>query len=366
MIKPVLMPKKKPANPRPTQAELAKQLGLHQTTVSAILSGKDGASFSAETFQRVRKAARAMGYRPNRMARILRHGRSGVVGILHFGTILSHAKTRLAELSRAMLDAGFQPYICDLEIMDDGGRATINSLLDLRPEALILCGFSDGFDLSLLSELSANDVPIVSLGEIALPGVESFLPDRESVFESATAHLLGRGCKRVAVATRFSSGASFYREGHALPEAVIGYRRALARAGVPHDPELEIVFEEGAMGADIGGLGYRLGQQIIERFKPLPDGLACHNDLWAIGIMAAFREAGVRIPEDVAITGYGDDFFCPFLSPPLTSFATQVRRMAAAAATRTLEKIERTGDSPVTAPHYFPCDLVARQSTMAL
>lgn len=358
------MPGKKSAKSRrPTQAELAKHLGLHQTTVSAILSGKDGASFSEETLQRVRKAARAMGYRPNRMARILRHGRSGVVGIVHFGTILSHSKTRLAELSRAMLDAGFQPYICDLEVLDDGGRASIASLLDLKPEALIICGFSDAFDLTLLEELMANELPLVSLGEIALPGVESFFPDRESVFESATAHLLGRGCQRVAVVTRFSSGASFYRDGHALPEAVIGYRRALARAGVPQDQDLEFIVENSPRGGDIYGVGYEIGRQILDRYDPLPDGLACHNDLWAIGIMAAFREAGVRIPEDVAITGYGDEFFCPFLSPPLTSFAAQVRRMAAAAASRILEQIEGQKNQGAAPQHLFPCDLVARQSS---
>lgn len=358
------MPRKK--NPRKktaaTQAEVARVLGLHQTTVSAILSGKDGVSFSPETLQRVRKAAREMGYRPNRMARILRKGRSGVVGILDFGTILGHSKTRLSELSRALLDAGYQPSICDLEIIDDGGRASLNSVMDLRPEAIVLCGFSDRFDLSLLEDISAADIPLVSVGEMALPQVESFFPDREAVFEGAAAHLLGRGCKRVAVATRFSSEATFYRESHALPEAVAGYRRALSRAGEPHDEKLEFVLDDPPRG-DIYGLGYRVGLEILERFKPLPDGLACHNDLWALGIMAALREAGVRIPEDVAITGYGDEFFCPYLSPPLTSFAAPVRRMAAAAATRVLERIEQKSTAQSNAHHIFPCDLVARLST---
>lgn len=364
------MPKKKKpttAPNRPTQAELARQLGLHQTTVSAILSGKDGASFSPETLQRVHKAARAMGYRPNRMARILRHGRSGVVGILHFGTILGHSKTRLSELSRSFLDAGYQPYICDLEIFDDGGQASLSSMIDLRPEALILCGFSDAFDLSLLDQLSADEIPVVSIGEIALPGVPSFLPDRESVFEHATAHLIGRGSRRVAVATRFSSGAAFYRAGHLLPEAVTGYRRGLLRAGLPHDPELEFIIEESAMGSDILGLGYRVGRQILERYKTLPDGIACHNDLWAIGIMAALRDAGVRIPEDVAITGYGDEFFCPYLSPPLTSFAAPVRRMAAQTSVCTLGLIQKKELAEKNASQQlFACELVARHSSRAI
>lgn len=362
------MPRKKDPTKggnRATQAELARVLGLHQTTVSAILSGKVGASFSDETFQRVRKAAREMGYRPNRMARILRHSRSGTIGILHFGTILSHSKTRLSEISRTLLDAGYQPYICDLEVFDDGGRASVYSMLDQRPEAIILCGFADAFDLSLISEISGDEIPIISIGEIALPGIESYLPDREKVFEDATLHLVAQGRKRIAVATRFSSGATFYREGHNLPEAVNGYRRALLRAGLPHDPSLEHVLSKPSIGSDIFGLGYQVGLEILQTMKPLPDAIACHNDLWAIGLMAALRDSGIRIPEDIAITGYGDEFFCSYLTPPLTSFAVPVRRMAVTVANRALQQIGGTVP-PEDTHHLFECDLLARASSKVL
>ncbi len=359
------MPRKKLATKSgsgATQAELAKVLGLHQTTVSAILSGKAGASFSEETFRRVRKVAQEMGYRPNRMARILRHSKSGTVGILHFGTILSHSKTRLSELSRSLLDAGYQPYICDLEVFDDGGRASVYSMLDQRPEAVILCGFADAFDLTLIDEILREEIPIISIGEIALPGVESFLPDREKVFEDATLHLIAQGRKRIAVATRFSSAATFYREGHSLPEAVIGYRRALVRAGVQHDPSLEYILSQPSVGSDIYGLGYQVGLELLEKMKPLPDAIACHNDLWAIGLMTALRESGIRIPEDIAITGYGDEFFCSYLSPPLTSFAAPVRRMAASAANCILQQIGKK-NPPTHFQHPFECELLARASS---
>lgn len=185
-----------------TQAEIARQLGVHQTTVSAILGGKQTHRYSEEIQRKVRETARRLGYRPSAVARSLRGARSGLIGLFHFGRDKDVELERLHELVVAIHDANYRPLAMPMAtsvmwVEKDAGSAC-SSMLEAHVEALILSGFSDDFDLSQLKRFQAAKIPIVSVSGLKLPGIPHFSTDREDAVYESTMHLIQRGRTRLA------------------------------------------------------------------------------------------------------------------------------------------------------------------------
>jgi LacI family transcriptional regulator len=116
-----------------------------------------------------------------------------------------------------------------------------------------------------------------------------------------------------------------------------GYKRALAKLGLVADPELMFNVERVEELRDEGG--YQATQQLL-KVQPRPDGIFCYNDPTAYGAIAAVLEAGLRVPEDVAVVGCGNLLYNKFLQVPLTSVdqqTTAIGREAGALALRLIE-----------------------------
>jgi DNA-binding LacI/PurR family transcriptional regulator len=295
---------------RATIRELAAHTGLSPAAVSYALRG---VQVSAETVERVRAAAAELGYEADPIARALRGGVTGVVGLL-VGSLadfwtqeLVHAVQReLRATDRHMLltDADGQPAL-ELELA--------RRLVDHRVDGLIVAPVGppgDGW------EAIARDVPTVTLGDplagLQTAGAVEF--DNERGVADVLQHLAGLGHRRVAVL----SWALATAPGRRTERAV---RKVAA--------ELDITCELVPCAYSLNG-STPLAVDLLSS-SDRPSAVFCLSDSIAYGVYAACAELGLSIPGDVAVAGFDDHPISRLLAPPLTSTAWGAERVAQAA-----------------------------------
>ena len=139
-----------------------------------------------------------------------------------------------------------------------------------------------------------------------------------------------------------------------IEQRFLGYREALTSAGIEPDPQLEL-FESG--WAPVGGA--EMATTLLA-LRDAPTAIICGSDLLAIAAMRAIRDAGLRIPEDVAVAGFDDFAFAEYVEPPLTTVAVPGYEMGKAAATMLIDQLE--GHAPAERHIVFGVELKVRGS----
>lgn len=330
---------------RPTQLDVAQLADVSQATVSQILNPKSKLAISAETKERVASAVAELGYVPNRAAQSLRSSRTFTIACL----IPDVTNPFYPAVERGILDVSNRFGYDLLTYNSDGKRDKELNFLRLIRE-----GRADGvvgvfFHVNAkdLSELLEAGMPIVRLeamvkGTGNLP-LDNVYVNNVAAAEAATNYLMMKGHKRIAVIGR-ETGPHFVR--------LRGYRQALLAKGlgetVVHASDFT---EEG---------GYSAMQQLLTA-SPRPDAVFAVNDLLAVGALVAAREAGLKVPEDIAIMGFDDIPLAKLMSPALTTVAQPQRLLG----TRAAELLfERLGDSAAVAgrSEELPFKLVIRES----
>jgi LacI family transcriptional regulator len=160
-------------------------------------------------------------------------------------------------------------------------------------------------------------------------------------------HLYENGRRRIAHIT----GLSNTRPG---PDRLLGYRSELAKLGLPTRPEY---VEEGDY---YHRSGYEASKRLLALPEP-PDAITCASDVMAIGAMVAVAEAGLRVPEDIAVTGFDDAPFAATVMPSLTTVRQDAIGMGTAAAEAILLMLERPDEPPPTL--VLPAELIIRESS---
>ncbi|MFI5660874.1 LacI family DNA-binding transcriptional regulator [Streptomyces sp. NPDC051684] len=331
---------------RPTVKDVARQAGVSASTVSNVLHKHP--YVTEDKRRRVEAAIEALGYAPSLVSRQLRAGRAQVLAL----AVPDITSPYFAHLAHVVITEAHRRAIT-LFIDETGGSA--------EQEATIARGYPSrgvtgvlfcpvAMDPAELERLK-SDVPTVLLGE-HVPG-GSFdhiaIDSRRSAVE-ATEHLLALGRRRLAFA-----GAGLGRRAGPAYERLEGVRDALRSAGLELADEL--AFEVGGHSREEG---YRVARVLVERAADF-DALVCAADLLAVGASAAFREAGVTVPGDVALLGWDDAPEVRFTAPPLTSIAHDMEGLAA----RGIDAILARQDSPERPPEHTVVGhrLVVREST---
>jgi len=340
---------------RVTSGMVAERAGVSRTTVSFVLNARAGSGIPEATRERVLEAARELGYVPSATARSLASGRTRTVGFVvcdarHLLTdaFLPQAIFTLTEAAHAR---GFRVLV---EAVDDPRRprayqtlvraARIDGMVVMNPRG----------DDEQLAELIDSGYPVVTIGRP--PGGRGHAIDVDNVAaeRAATQHLVDLGRRRLA---HLGYGAPRYTT---VAERLTGFRSALEAVGLPLDDSL-IAF--GNYSADSGAEALRamLARLGHRPDDPAPfDGLVCGNDTVAFGALTALREAGLRVPDDVAVVGFDDIPMAAHAAPPLTTVRSPLLDMGTEAAHRALDLIEgRSLDATTTV---LPTELVVRRS----
>lgn len=268
-----------------TAKDIARELQLSQPTVSRILSGDSGHRVAEGTRQRVIETARRLGYQPNALARSLRRGRTGIIGL--YTNHDYDARNDFLSAIIGSLQRGCEARGLDLllhsALHDHAPERMYAKLRDGRVDGLILHANPDA---PLVAILGRSPLPVVALAD-RLPNLPSVTCDDTDGMEQLVAHLWGRGHRRYALLIPDDAPASVERRQRAFSAALTRYDVAAE--------DRQIVPIHGEQAAPALDALLRDGQ---------PRAVCCWNDRTAYTLLTACHARGVAVPEAVAIAGF--------------------------------------------------------------
>jgi DNA-binding LacI/PurR family transcriptional regulator len=295
---------------------VAERAGVSVKTVSNVVNGY--VHVTDDTRARVQRAIDELDYRPDLAARTLRQGRSGVIAL----ALPELDAPYFGELARWVVEQAEARGWTVLIEQTDGSIEREQSVLDGLRGRLI-----DGLILSPIA-LGAealgrrrDTVPLVLLGELLDGGPADHVSiDNVAAARVAAGHLIGLGRRRIAAV-----GYQPRPQSQTAHLRLQGYREAMSAAGLPTSPDLVAEVAE-YRRAD----GTAVVQRLLESGEP-PDAVFCFNDLLALGAMRALHEAGLRVPDDVAVVGWDDIEDGRFSMPTLTTIRPDKQQIASIA-----------------------------------
>ncbi len=312
-------------------------------TVSRVYNGSP--QVREETRALVQRVGTELGYSPNGAARSLITSRTHTIGVLlpdlygeFFSEVIRGIDLAAQREQHHLLVSSARHDGPELEAALRAMRGRVDGLIVMSPEldaAAARRSLPAGFPVMLL-----NSPP--STAAYSSLAVENF--------EGATAmvtHLAALGHRRIAIIRgedrNFDSA-----------ERLRGYRAALVAAGLTPDPALEFSGDFGEHS------GHEAAQEILRR-EARPTAVFAANDCMAIGALSAFREAGLRVPVDIALGGFDDIPMGRYMDPALTSVHVDISALGERATVRLLRTM-RTPADRVVHRETLPTTLVVRRS----
>jgi LacI family transcriptional regulator len=337
-----------------TLEKIAQEAGVSRSTVSRVLN--NAPNVSARARARVLEVTERRNFHLNATARSLAAGRTRNIGLV---------------IPVAVSSLFTDPYF---PLLIQGITAACNThdysvmlwLADVEQERQIISkitrsGMVDGvivasalMDDPVVPALLADKVPFVQVGRYLTDERVSYVDvDNYSSAREMVSYLLRLGYRRVATI----AGPPKMIAGHDRRE---GYQDALRARGLIPDPAL---IAEGDFSEEGGFVAM---QRLLARARQpgaagLPDAVFVASDAMALGALRALREAGVRVPDDVALAGYDDMLFAARTAPPLTTVRQPIHRAGAVAAETLFDLIEHPDAPPRRI--ILPTELVMRAST---
>ncbi len=329
----------------PVMADVARLAGVSHQTVSRVLN--DHPNVRAETRTRVMRAIDQLGYRRNLVARALVTKHSRTLGVVSFDTTLYGPASTVYGIEQAARDAGYFVSIVSLRTID---RAGVNDAIGYLAEQGV-----DGIVVVAPQRSAAralDDLP-AGMPAVAVEGwhqgdVSVVSVDQVEGARLATSHLLELGHETVW----HVSGPADWLEAEGRIE---GWRAVLTAAGRPVPATLT------------GDWSPRSGYQAGKRLAAMAGDVTAvfvANDQMALGLLRAFTEEGVKVPEQISIVGFDDIPESEFFSPPLTT----IRQDFGAVGRRSIDVLLRQIESGEPLPHerlVVPPQFVLRGSTAA-
>jgi DNA-binding LacI/PurR family transcriptional regulator len=328
---------------------LCDYLKLSPATVSVVINDSPAAkAIPQRTKDRILDAAQKLNYRPNFFARSLSLQRGFTVGVLLPELSEGYAAAIMSGIEDQLLKEGYFYFVASHR-----GRANLIKeyplmLVDRAVEGIILVNTPAWRTLP---------VPAVSIsGHRRVKGVLNVGVDNETGAFLAMEHIVKLGHTEIA----------FFQGHPGSADTTYRWRgvcRAASALGIKIRPELTLQLQSGAShpGPSLPDEGYENAQRLLATGR-LFTALVAFNDISAIGAMRAFRDAGLRVPEDVSVVGFDDIPGAAYLTPRLTTVRQPLRRMGEIAAEQLLARISNGGGRSTQQVSVEP-ELFVREST---
>ncbi|MFJ4175459.1 LacI family DNA-binding transcriptional regulator [Microbacterium sp. NPDC089696] len=333
--------------PRATMKDVAALAGVSIKTVSNVVTGT--VSVREETRVKVEAAMSQLDFVPNLSARGLRKGRSGIIAV----ALPDLATAFSAELVHRIVETAHERGLA-VQIEETATAPEREKELVSRARAHLV----DGLILNPIrledSVLKYADrlPPLVVIGEVEQNRADHVRIDSRRAAADATRHVLARGATRVAVIGADDDPSVATATSRLRLE---GVHDALRDAGIPRDPALEINPMPWSMTGGADGVRTLLGRGVAF------DAIVALTDSLALGALHALHDNGIRVPDDVIVTGFDDVEFSRYTSPSLTTIAFDRRAFADAAITLLESRMDDRVSPPrgLTLSHH----LLERDST---
>lgn len=331
-----------------TMRRIAEELGVSVTTVSKVLNAHG--DIGPATRARVLAKVEELGYRPNAVARSLSLRRTHTLGVVIPDLMHSFFVEVIAGLESVVSDRGYGLLLCSSGEDARKERRELEMLRSRQVDGLVVAS-ADAGNTDLLQQFSSLGSALVMIDRDDHPELRCHrvLTDDLLVGRLATEHLLSLGRRAVA----HLAGPPFI---HAR-RRVEGYREALRHHGLSVNPAF--VVEAGFLEAG----GYEAMKRLLAT-QPGIDAVFAANDPTAIGAMKAIWEAGLRVPDDIAVVGAGDVWHADLLRVPLTTVGWSKEELGKRAAELILDQIGPHPDGPFERV-IVPPQLVVRASSGA-
>ncbi len=331
-----------------TIKDIAKALGISPSTVSRAL--KDHPDISEKTKKAVNELAKKLNYRPNAIALSLRSSRSHTIGILIPQLVHHFFSSVIAGAESVAHDANYNVII---------SRSNENYDIEVKNTQTMLLSRIDGMLVSITKEtkevehfknLIDNGIPIVFFDRSTdeIPSDKVIVDDFQGA-ALATSHLIDQGCSRIA---------HFSAPPHLTigKDRIEGYKSALKKHGLQTDNSLIIKcdnYEDGLRETDK-----------LLRSHNRPDGIFAVNDSTAAAAINIIKKHGLRVPEDVAVIGFGRELIAEMTDPKLSSVDQHGFKMGQKAMKLLLKRIEEKQHDDDFVTEVVPTELIVRESSL--
>jgi LacI family transcriptional regulator len=309
-----------------TMKDIARELGVSIITVSKVLRNHE--DISEKTRKRVLDKVQEMNYTPNLAARSLVTGRTYLVGLVVPDLLHTFFAQIAKSLSTALLKKGYCLTISTSDEDPEMEERVVNRLLARRLDALVIASAASS---SPTLERIAKEGPPLVLVDRRFPNLDANYvgTDDEQVGAMATEHLISIGCKCIAHLRGPNTSGGRGR--------LAGYLNGLAQ----HKMQALPAYISVQGPADIHSIesGEALTRKLLT-LKPRPDGIFTFNDPMGIGAIHAIRDAGLRVPEDIAVVGAGNLYYNDELRIPLSTIDQQTEETGERTAKLVLSLLE--------------------------
>jgi DNA-binding LacI/PurR family transcriptional regulator len=325
--------------------DVAKRSGVSYKTVSRVINGE--AYVSEGTRQRVLDAIAALGYQPHHGARSLRWGRHYTLRLLmHSRTERFLLNPFQDEVIAGVVDtAARRGYAVMIEPVGRPDIPQPMGLVERRVDGTVL--LDSRVPCVLAAELLATKVPAVVVANRDVGGLGWVDADFRGGAWQMVEYLLGLGHRQFA---HISDDPAL----HSTQARLEGYCDALQAAGVDPDPAL--IVRAGQLRHE----GYRAAEELLSSGKGFT-AIVCVNDLTAFGAIECLQRHGIRVPEDISVSGYDDIYPARHAAPPLTTVRLPWYDMGATATEQVIGVVEGNGKYPEGV--VLPTELALRSTT---
>jgi len=338
---------------RPTQRQIAEEIGISRTTVSLVLNDVPDVRVSSETRQRILKVAHRLNYYPDAAARRLASGKTRTIALVwHRGPDPTYRDAFLPGLlqgiTRAARHYGYHVLFRPIE-PDEPDDSYVELARGRHTDGLILSG--PRFDDPYLLQLNREDFPLVLHGRLPDANLPSVDVDNVHGALSATRHLLSLGHRHIGMITNAPLAYAASRQ------RLEGYRQALEQAA----PSCNTTYDENLV--QYGNFDEESGQAAMDRLLAREEQLTAifiASDMVAMGALRAIWKRGLQVPDDIAIVGFDDITAARFIQPALTTVKVPTFSLGWSAAELLIHTIEQ--DKPEQLHVLLNTELVIRES----
>lgn len=308
---------------QPSIADVAEQAGVSTATVSRVLSGHPHVSDSLR--EKVNGVARALGYRPNRVARNLRTQRTQLIGLI----VSDIQNPFYTSMVRAVEDVAYQQQysllLCNSDEDPEKEQFYIEFMRDERVAGVIASPTSEA--TTSMQALHEAGIPVVAIDRrSSSTPVDTVMLDHEKAALELTQHLISFGHQRIGAIVgnmQTTSGA----------ERMKGYLSAMRGAGLTPDPELIRQIKPNEKE------GYQAALSLLSQAAP-PTALFTGNNLISMGALKAIQAKQLRIPDEISIAGHDDLPWMTLIQPALTVAAQPIYEMGRQATELLMSRIQ--------------------------
>lgn len=327
--------------------DLADELGISISTVSRAL--KDNPIISPELTKKVKDLAIERNYIPNPLAMGLLRQQTKMIGVIVPDLVTHFYSSVISGIEEVAKEKGYYILIASSNESLQKEKESVENLLKTRVEGLIVCISQETNSFEHFDRLIQNEVPLVFFDRVVESiKVPSVTVDGVDAAKNITCHFFENGCRSIA----YISGPRHLNISKHRKE---GYLLGLKECDLEFNPELLVESNLNAKDATAA-------TKKLLALKQIPDAIFGINDTVAFAAMKEIKKHGLKIPEDIALVGFTDEFHSTVVEPALTSVTHPTLEIGKEAARLFFEQVEKESRSEEKI--ILPTSLIIRESSV--